>query len=633
MSTMIPVPRGFQPHTGEISGLTGPRESGGLNRMWSRVSDQRNRAGATTNNGSLFQTQINRKGQKFNNIPSRLHPFRIYQVPYVFQVTNINDPTQWRQFRVRTGYVYPQGAAPFIPTGTDAVLNPDIETYLDKPTTAAASQFTADNNVLQYWVWIDVADKVIRHSASPARLGWTAFPSADAAHIPIGFIDTQTFNAQGIANVRQLVRSDINVFFSSSSGVSQLGFDGQVHSMCLDNSNPALIYAVGEFSVAFISGNSGYTRSRIAVMDDKCNLTPAYYGVVNNLDFGQSCIHYTDGFQDQVYVSFSSGTTGATLELWVNGATTITNTGSQLAAIDQFGNVQVNSFSSSAGSWVNSSSILINETVNSSTTSFLIQCTSLVQKSYGSNPVTGLFRIRRDGVFLFNFPFQTNAGSPIFTILTMVQKNIASGQTYMLGPFGSGGSPHYNGAVVKSKMFCVANSDDSYNPAFADQGSGFTAAPDCFCYTQSGAFANAFYFASPGLGYNGSGPKTVIKLTPAGAYDPSFNSAINSILGGGITILVPQGVGASTYILVAGTFTSVNGSTRVCLFRMTSSGAIDTTFTSPTSVGSYNFQGVAINSIIIHPTTGYIYVGGSFGSINGQNRNNFCVFDANGNLL
>ena len=635
--SQIPIHRGFLPRTGEISGLTSPRESGGLNRMWSRVRDQRDRHGSQTNNGSVLQTQVNRKGQKFYNIPSRMFPFKIYQVPYVFQVTNINDPTMWRQFRVRTGYVYPQSGSPFIPTGTDMVLNPDIETYLDQPTVAAASQFTADNNVLQYWVWIDVASKSIKHGATPASQGWTTFPVSDSTHIPIGFIDTQTFNGQAIANVRQLVRSDINVFFSSSTVTfAHLGFDGPVTSMAADGSFPQLIMIVGGFQNAILTttlGNASYVRPQVAMIDDESNLLPPFYGVVNTTH-ANSVIFYNDSFQAHFYVACTPPFNPANLSVWQNANDSITDTGSWILTADNGGNLQVGAFSGLSFGGLGGL-VLINETVNSSTISFLVQCTSLTQSAYGPNAITGLFRLRRDGVFLFNFPFQTSAGASRFVIPTMVQKNTFTQNTYILANFGAGS--RYNGGVIPSKFFLVANSNDSLNPSFADQNGGFSFSPSCFLFTQSGGFATSFFFAGVGSGvglaYSTSGPKFVVKVTPLGALDASFSSGITSISGGPINgILIQQTSLTNAAVLVFGSFTSVNGGGRSGIFRMNPTGLIDTTFSNLNFAGSL-LNPFTINAVLVHPTTGFIYVGGAFVSVNGSPRSNFCVLDANGNLM
>jgi hypothetical protein len=114
----------------------------------------------------------------------------------------------WRKFRVRAGRVFENEA-----TGTDgADENPDAETY---PT---MTDIEVPDLALEYWFWLEVSDAgaVVRHAEDPTVSDpvdnpnpWTTFPTLDGEHIPIGFVDTDTYSTEKRAVVRQLLRTDV----------------------------------------------------------------------------------------------------------------------------------------------------------------------------------------------------------------------------------------------------------------------------------------------------------------------------------------------------------------------------------------------------------------------------------------
>ena len=212
MSAQIPIPRGGMSLPSEMSALAPYRESGSMSKLWQPVAAQGRRDLNNTNNNGALARHLNRVGQKIDRIPSILFPFKIYQLPFMFQ-SGADPASAWRTFRVRAGFVFPSGAGGILPTGTDGVTNPDIETYFDQATTAQANAIVADDNTLQFWIWINVASSTsasIQASATPATatVPWTGFPTPSSTNIPIGYIDTQTMRGQGTAIVRQILRYD-----------------------------------------------------------------------------------------------------------------------------------------------------------------------------------------------------------------------------------------------------------------------------------------------------------------------------------------------------------------------------------------------------------------------------------------
>lgn len=151
-------------------------------------------------------------------------PFKIYTFPSVWRAAP-NPATDWLKFRVHAGRY--QGV---IVAGTD--------THDEDPTAAGyTGDFPAldfalgENDVVdlilpagtqQYWFWIDatnaaapvlksgaVAQAINGNQGDPKALGWTSFPTPDAQHIPIGWVDTLTGQADKNPFVRQYVSTDL----------------------------------------------------------------------------------------------------------------------------------------------------------------------------------------------------------------------------------------------------------------------------------------------------------------------------------------------------------------------------------------------------------------------------------------
>jgi uncharacterized delta-60 repeat protein len=109
--------------------------------------------------------------------------------------------------------------------------------------------------------------------------------------------------------------------------------------------------------------------------------------------------------------------------------------------------------------------------------------------------------------------------------------------------------------------------------------------------------------------YNGTTRNRIARLTSSGALDSTFN------VGTGFNNTVYAiAIDASGNIIVGGGFTSYNGSTRNRIVRLTSTGAVDATFNIGTGFSSND-----VNVILIDPY-GYIIVNGTFGSYNGNSN-------------
>ncbi len=100
--------------------------------------------------------------------------------------------------------------------------------------------------------------------------------------------------------------------------------------------------------------------------------------------------------------------------------------------------------------------------------------------------------------------------------------------------------------------------------------------------------------------------------------DGSFDTAFNANLGGTGTVYDVM-VELDDKLIIAGAFTSVNGTTRNCLARLTSSGALDTTFGTVT--GGATGSGAPAIHTITKASDGSLIAGGSFTTFDGVPRN------------
>jgi uncharacterized delta-60 repeat protein len=129
------------------------------------------------------------------------------------------------------------------------------------------------------------------------------------------------------------------------------------------------------------------------------------------------------------------------------------------------------------------------------------------------------------------------------------------------------------------------------------------------------------------FGWLGSqGHSHIGRLNADGTLDASFNPSASGPLYSSVVVysLVVQ---ADDKILVGGSFTTFNGQPRSCLARLNPDGSLDSTFNPEAGIGSSRF----IRSLALQPD-GKILVGGEFGILSGQPRNNIGRLNVDGTL-
>lgn len=191
-------------------------------------------------------------------------------------------------------------------------------------------------------------------------------------------------------------------------------------------------------------------------------------------------------------------------------------------------------------------------------------------------------------------------------------------------------------------------------------GSGVGANQGIYCTACD--LDGATYFGGYFTAYNGSTRRRLVRVSPSGVVDTSFNPNINSTV---YSICIQ----ADGKILIAGVFDTINGVTTGGLARLNTNGTLDASFTNPIAsnfnhrvalqlpsgriLSAYGFNVVAMTSSGVVDTTfgtsGYvsgnesiesliidyanrIYVGGNFTTFSGITRGALVRLNENGSV-
>ena len=139
-----------------------------------------------------------------------------------------------------------------------------------------------------------------------------------------------------------------------------------------------------------------------------------------------------------------------------------------------------------------------------------------------------------------------------------------------------------------------------------------------------------FLFAGNGLTYNSSSAQTtVMRFSYSGSIDATFQCGAAFSGGTKIFSIAPQFIGGVWKYLVFGSFTTVNGSARYGVIRLNADASLDNSFYGIVSLGGT----ATVLAGLVNSTTGNIYIGGAFTSVNGVSQGNFCILDQDGRLM
>ncbi|HKP68356.1 MAG TPA: FG-GAP-like repeat-containing protein [Pyrinomonadaceae bacterium] len=215
----------------------------------------------------------------------------------------------------------------------------------------------------------------------------------------------------------------------------------------------------------------------------------------------------------------------------------------------------------------------------------------------------GAIRINADGTLDTNLA-NNSAAVGNFTTLTPQ----ADGKIIVGGSFSSvSGTPKLN--------FARLNADGSNDTSF-NTGTGPNSTVTSSVVQPDGKVIAAGNFSQ----FNGTAANRIVRLNADGTIDTSFitgtgmNSSVEAML------LLADGK-----ILVGGNFTTYNGTTVNRFMRLNTDGTLDTSFSTGTSASGI------VRQITLQPD-GKILIGGSFTAYNGTTRNRMARLNADGTL-
>jgi uncharacterized delta-60 repeat protein len=233
--------------------------------------------------------------------------------------------------------------------------------------------------------------------------------------------------------------------------------------------------------------------------------------------------------------------------------------------------------------------------------------------SYGGVARGGVARLNSDGSLDTSFVVTTGVNSgfspKIYKILIQSDGKIIIG----------GGFKTYNG--VARGGIARLNTNGSLDTTFLSSGAGATSTVNTIGVVTDMAIQSDGKILIVGhfTHYNGTARKTVARLTTTGALDTSFVPA--SITYGEATAL---GLLANGDIIIGGNIGTIGGYTKGCIAKLSSSGALYTSFPSGGSGANYDVD------YIVPQSDGKILIGGPFSTYNGVSRRGFARINSNG---
>ena len=214
-------------------------------------------------------------------------------------------------------------------------------------------------------------------------------------------------------------------------------------------------------------------------------------------------------------------------------------------------------------------------------------------------PITG-----SSGDYDLSFSFGTGFNGQVNSIAVQSDGKVLAGGQYTL----------YNGA--SANRIIRLNGDGTVDGTFV-YGTGFNNEVRSIALQPNGKVLVGGTFTT----YNGTGANRIIRLNSDGTVDGTFvyvtgfNNLVRSI------VLQPDGK-----IIMAGGFTSYNGTVANQIIRLNGDGTVDGTFVYGTG-----FSGGFVLSVALQPD-GKVLVGGDFTSYNGTGANRIIRLNSNGTV-
>ena len=221
--------------------------------------------------------------------------------------------------------------------------------------------------------------------------------------------------------------------------------------------------------------------------------------------------------------------------------------------------------------------------------------------SYNGTAKSHIARLNTDGTLDSSFNLGTGANSSVQT--TSVQSD---GEIIIGGDFLS-----YNG--VSRNRIAYLNADGTLNTAF-NPGTGANNTVQTASIQSDGKIIIGGIFTT----YNGTDINRIARLNPDGTIDGTFNTGI-----GTDDIVLNSAIQSDGKIIIAGRFTSYNGTVRKAIARLNTDGTVDNTFNTGTGLNAYVYDTAIQNN-------GQLIIGGSFSSYNGVRRSGIARANVDG---
>lgn len=182
-----------------------------------------------------------------------------------------------------------------------------------------------------------------------------------------------------------------------------------------------------------------------------------------------------------------------------------------------------------------------------------------------------------------------------------------------------GGFTSFNGTALN--YIVRLNASGTVDTAFVTNiGTGFNDFPESVAVQSDGKIICVGSFTT----FNGATTNRIVRLNSDGTRDTTFTTNTGTGFNSDVYAIAIQSDGK---IICGGFFTSFNGVTVNRIARLNSDGTLDTTFATNTGTG-FNFQPYSLAT----QSDGKIIVAGSFTSFNGTTTNRIARLNSNGTL-
>lgn len=232
---------------------------------------------------------------------------------------------------------------------------------------------------------------------------------------------------------------------------------------------------------------------------------------------------------------------------------------------------------------------------------------------FGGTSINNFARLNTDGTLESTATFNTGAGPNGVVRSVVIQP---SDSKILIG----GLFLQYNG-VGRTKIARV-NTDGSLDVSFALTGTGITGGDVFGIGVQS---TGKIVVVGTFVGYNGTTCNRILRLNTDGTLDAAFVTNIGAAANNTINRVVIQ---SDDKIVLAGAFTSFNGTASAGVARLDADGNLETTFSANIGTGA----SAAAEALAVQPADGKIILGGQFTTFNGATVGRVVRLNANGTV-